>query len=301
MRPASRVDEEETLSSRPLAQAVALFSVIGLATLVANAAKQDVASALTLHASFDSTPDADFALGDKRIYTAPTYKNLDAAQAGLHNPDVSVVPGKGRYGAALEFKTKNTTAIFYQADKNVAYRQGGWSGTVSFWLNLNPDEDLSGFADPIQLTDKDYNDAALWVDFTGNDHPRHVRLGAFGDLKAWNPENVRGQTNPLFLRHIVAVTTPPFARGTWTHVAFTFSGLNQAQPGTARFFLNGKLQGSTEPIREAFTWDPAKASIRLGVNYAGLFDDLSIFNRALSDSEIAALYGLASGVSGLRR
>jgi hypothetical protein len=289
------------LSNKPLARGLALVPIVGLAALVASGAQQDLAAALTLHASFDTTGDADFALGDKGIYTAPTYKNLDAAQPGLHNPDVSILPGKGRHGAALEFKAKNTTAIFYHADKNVAYKQGGWDGTVSFWLNLNPDEDLTGFADPIQLTDKEYNDAALWVDFTGNDKPRHVRLGTFGDLKAWNPDNVRGQTNPLFLRHIVAVTTPPFARGTWTHVAFTFAGLNGAQPGTAKFFLNGKLQGSTEPIPEAFTWDPAKASIRLGVNYAGLFDDLSIFNRALSESEIATLYALPSGVSGLRR
>ena len=112
---------------------------------------------------------------------------------------------------------------------------------------------------------------------------------------------MRGQTNPLFLRHIVAVTTPPFARGTWTHVAFTFAGLNGPQPGTARFFLNGKIQGATEPIPEAFTWEISQAKIRLGVNYAGLFDDLSIFSRALSEGEVQTLYGLSKGVSELRR
>jgi hypothetical protein len=272
-----------------------------VAAVPANKATQPTpGAALTFHASYDSSADADFAAGEKRVYTAPSYKNLDAAQAGLHNPDVSIVPGKGRYGAALEFKTKNTAAIFYPAEKNVEYRQG-WNGTVSFWLSLNPDEDLTGFADPIQLTDKDYNDAALWVDFTGNDKPRHCRLGVFGDLKAWNPDNVRGQTNPQFLRHIVGVSTPPFARGTWTHVAFTFSGLNGPQPGTARFYLNGKPQGSTEPIPEPFTWDISKAKIRIGVNYAGLFDDLSIFNRALTDAEVQTLSGLAAGVSTWRR
>jgi hypothetical protein len=157
----------------------------------------------------------------------------------------------------------------------------GWNGTVSFWLSLNPDQDLTGFSDPIQITDKDYNDAAMWVDFTGNDKPRHFRLGVFGNLLAWNPNSVRGQTNPEFLRHIVAVTTPPFARGTWTHVAFTFSGLNSQPPGSAKLYVNGKMQGSTEPITEPFTWDITKAKIRVGVNYVGLLDELSIFSRAL--------------------
>jgi len=112
---------------------------------------------------------------------------------------------------------------------------------------------------------------------------------------------VRGQTNPLFLRHIVGVSTPPFARGTWTHVAFTFSGLNGQQPGTARFYLNGKPQGSTEPIPDPFTWDISKAKIRIGVNYAGLFDDLSIFNRTLTDGEVQTLSDLTAGVAAWHR
>jgi hypothetical protein len=265
------------------------------------AGQQNFTAALTFHASFDNGPDADFALGDKRIFTAASYRNRDNAQPGLHNPDVTLVPGRGKFGAALEFKAKNTTAIYYQAEKNVDYRPRDWSGSVSFWLNLDPDVDLTGFADPIQLTDKDYNDAALWVDFTGNDKPRHFRLGAFPDLLAWNPEKTGGQTNPAFLRHIVAVTTPPFARGTWTHVVFTFSGLNGQQPGTGRLFLNGKLQGPTAPIPETFTWDVTKALIRVGVNYAGLYDDLAIFNRSLNEPEVQSLFALSGGVSGLRR
>src|SRR5262245_41827369 len=122
----------------PLAVAGPSLAAVFVAVLLADVSPQPTpGAALTFHASFDSSADADFAAGDKRVFTAPSYKNLDAAQPGLHNPDVSIVPGKGRYGAAAEFKTKNTAAIFYPAEKNVDYRQGGWSGTVSFWLNLN--------------------------------------------------------------------------------------------------------------------------------------------------------------------
>ena len=140
---------------------------------------QDLAKALTFHASFDRGTDADVALGDPRIYTAPTYKAQAEAKPGLDHADVSVVEGKGRWGAALEFRQKNTKAIFYQGEKNVAWRNRNWNGTISFWLSLDPDQDLApGFCDPIQVTDKAYNDAALWVDFTRDERPRRILRAA---------------------------------------------------------------------------------------------------------------------------
>jgi hypothetical protein len=265
------------------------------------AAQASLASALTFHASFDTGADADFAAGDRRMFTAASYRALDSAQPGLHNPDATIVAGKGKYGGALQYAAKNTMATYYLAEKNVAFAARDWSGTVSFWLSLDPETDLTGFADPIQLTDKDYNNGALWVDFTGNDKPRHNRLGVFPDLTAWNPEKLTGQTNPAFVRHLVDVATPPYGHGKWTHVAFSFSGLNGAAPGSAKFYLDGTLRGTIAAVPETFTVDPAKMTIRLGVNCTGLFDDLAMFNRALTDAEITSLYALPAGVSGLRR
>ncbi|MBI3696122.1 MAG: hypothetical protein HY238_14935, partial [Acidobacteria bacterium] len=79
----------------------------------------DLSKALTFHASFDKGTEADFALGDKRIYTATSYKDRGDARPGFAGTDVGIVAGDGRYGAALQFKKKNTKAIFYQAEKNV--------------------------------------------------------------------------------------------------------------------------------------------------------------------------------------
>ncbi len=259
----------------------------------------ELSQALTFHASFDHGTEADFALGDKRIYTASSYKNREDARPGFLDADFGIVAADGRYGAALQFKKKNTRAVYYQADKNVAYRKRDWSGTVSFWLSLDPDRDLEpGFCDPIQVTAEAYNDAAAWTDFTKDDKPRHFRLGVFGDLKAWNPKNLGGD-NPDFLRRLIVVTQPPFARGQWTHIAITFAGLNTDAGGTAKLYLNGQLQGTAEGIREPFTWDLSRAAIRLGVGYIGLFDDLAVFNRALSDREVQLLYRLPRGVAGL--
>jgi hypothetical protein len=47
--------------------------------------------------------------------------------------------------------------------------------------------------------------------------------------------------------------------------------------------------------------EPALATVRLGVNYTGLFDELSMYSRALTDAEVEALYQLDGGVTTLLR
>jgi hypothetical protein len=79
-------------------------------------AAQDWAKSLTFRASFNQGLDADFALGDKRIYTAPSYKAQMEAKPGLDHPAVRIVGG-GLTGSALRFDSKNVKAIFYQGDK----------------------------------------------------------------------------------------------------------------------------------------------------------------------------------------
>ncbi len=284
-----------------LAAAAILVVASGAAVQRSASSEAILSKALTFHASFDKGPNADFGLGDTRLYTASSYKTREDAKAGIGNPDVGIAEDKGRFGNALEFRKKNTMAVYYKAEKNVPYSEHNWSGTVSFWLSLSPDEDLApGYADPIQVTDKEFNNAALWVDFTRDDKPRHFRLGVFGDLKVWNPNNLPPEKNPDFNNRTIVVTQPPFARGRWTQVVITYAGLN-TEGGNARLYLNGRLQGSANDIREPFTWNVDQAAIRLGVNYVGLWDELAVFNRALTDKEVEALYQLKNGVASLHK
>lgn len=258
------------------------------------------ADALSLHASFDGGPDADFARGDGTLYTAPGYDQQDAAEPGIGNPDVTLNADVGRFGGSLLFGAKNTHAIFYKAADNVAYSPSGWSGTISFWLSLDPAVDLEpGFCDPIQITDSRYNDAAVWVDFT-RENPRQFRLGVFGDLAAWNPDQRPPEEFPAFAERLVSVDEPPFGRDTWTHVAITWSDLGAEGGGSAALYLDGALvSGPRDGIAEPFTWDEPGA-IRLGLSYVGLFDELALFDRALSAEEVAVLHGLEGGVAALR-
>jgi hypothetical protein len=269
------------------------------ATEPAGGVAAGLGEALMFHAGFDDGWDAAFALGERRLYSAASYEKQDEATPGLASFDVEIAAGAGHVKHALKFNKKNTQAIFYRAENNVAYSESGWTGTVSFWLSLDPAQDLEpGFCDPIQITDSAYNDACIWVDFT-RDNPRQFRLGVFGDLTVWNPENIPPDRNPNFTNRLVVVDQPPFARGQWTHVAITHQALGSGQ-GSARLYLNAKLQGEASGISEPFTWDVSKAAIRLGVNYVGLYDEIAIFNRPLADEEIQALYTLTDGVASLR-
>ena len=72
------------------------------------------------------------------------------------------------------------------------------------------------------------------------------------------------------------------------HVAITHAALGSGK-GVVKLYLDGEDQGPTPAIGEQFTWEPARAALRLGVNYVGLLDELSVFSRALSPSEIRTL------------
>lgn len=266
---------------------------------VARSSLPSFTDALSFHASFDQGPNAELARGDGTLYTAASYDEHEAAAPGIGNPDVRLVSDGGRFGGGLEFTAKNTHAIFFRAAENVAYTPAEWSGTISFWLSLNPASDLEpGFCDPIQITDSRYNDAAVWVDFT-RDNPRQFRLGVFGDLAAWNPDDVPPDEFPFFGERLIVVDPPPFSKDTWTHVVITYSGLGSEADGTANLYLNGVAEPKTASGIEApFTWD-ADASVRLGINYVGRYDELALFDRALSADEVAELHALDGGVGEL--
>lgn len=261
-----------------------------LTGLMAVAAMAQTPKGLIFHASFESET-AKVARGDARLYSAPNYKQQKEARPGLGAAaNAKLAAGEGRGGSgALKFTAKNENAVFYKADKNVAFDGKKWTGTISFFLKLDPERDLApGFCDPIQVTDKAYNDSAIWVDFTKDEKPRHFRLGVFGELKGWNTSGQTTGENPLFNNRLVVVKRPPFTREKWTHVAITHEALGSGK-GKSTLYLDGVAMGTTPAIAEGFVWDPALGALRLGVNYVGLMDDVMVFDRALSAGEVKSL------------
>lgn len=249
--------------------------------------------ALTFHASFNSGVDADFALGDRKLYSAPSFSKRAEAKPGLPSTaEVVLAKGEGRFGDALRFTKKKSPLVFFQAEKNVAFRPTNWSGTVSFWLSTDPQTELEpGFCDPIQITPRAWNDAAFFVEFEKRKESIPFRLGVYSDFKVWNPQNRKWEEIPFGDKPLVTVEKPPFGRRKWTHVLFTFENFNTgATNGVANLYLDGKFQGALSSRQQTFTWDPSQTLVMLGLSYVGLFDELSIFKRPLSGKEIQALY-----------
>lgn len=255
-------------------------------------------ASLTFYASFDGKAEADLAKGDASIYTAKEYDQLPEGEKGLKSEHIQLISDQGVLGGCLDFTRKSDHIVFFKAADNITYSKQKWNGTVSFWLQLNPSQDLEpGYCDPIQITDEGYDDAALWVDFN-DQNPRDFRLGVFGDAEVWNPEGGEGGDHPEFMQRLVPAKSVPFSREAWTHVVIRFSDLN-TEKGSAQLYLNGQLQGSQQNIKEPFSWDLERATIRLGISYVGLMDELSIFNRALSEEEILVLYRMEGGVKSI--
>ncbi len=108
------------------------------------------------------------------------------------------------------------------------------------------------------------------------------------EMHTWNDG---GTAEPILLIGTSGLVTA----GAWHYVTVTYDGA-----GTAKSYVNGALDKTQTGISEAFKNTAAAAVIGQGYNngsnrfLAGTIADVRIYNRALSASEIAAMY--AAGV-----
>ncbi len=247
----------------------------------------DPTDSLIFLATFDDGLDAEVG-ADRRLRTADSLER-QIIRSGNTRTDVRRVAEQNgaRRGAVLRFSGLDTKRITLFSGTNAGYRERDWNGTVSFWLKLNPDEDLApGYCDPIQLTDSRWNDGSFFVDFD-KDLPRVFRLGVFSEYAFWNPQDIPWEKVSNEERPMVVVRQPPFVRTDWTHVAWTFRGINasDATAAEATLFLNGQAAGTLRRPMQ-LQWDEQNSAIMLGIAYTGDFDELAIFNRCLEPAEV---------------
>ncbi|MBL9136954.1 MAG: hypothetical protein JNK85_13870 [Verrucomicrobiales bacterium] len=257
--------------------------------------------ALTFHASFDRGSDADYAQADAWLYHAPAMEKWSEARPGLPSSgNVRVVPGEGRFGGALRFDKRADPVVFYRGQQNVPWTAQSWSGSVSVWLRADFAELAKGYCDPVQITPRAWNDAAFFLEFEKRDHDVPFRLGAYADLKVWNPLNRDWGTLKPFEKPLITVDGPPFSRERWTHVVFTWQRFNTGSTdGVALLYLDGAQVGAIRDFTQTFTWNPTDLRLLLGVGYIGWMDEVAVFNRTLTPHEVQVVRQLPRGIRSL--
>jgi len=277
-----------------------------LAALVAGCpngkAPSGLVSSLVFHAPFDGSPDAVIGGGDRRFQTGPKWDAPRKTEPGLPtNGAVWIDPRAGRHGGALRFERKIPQMVGFRLPGNFPWKPTTWSASVAFWLRTTPEIDIpKEYSDVIQITSKAWDDAALFVEFTPDDNPKHLRLGTYADKKVWNPDGKEWAKMPLSEKPLIVVTRPPFRREEWHQLVFTCENFNSGKPdGRVALYLDGEPVGSLPERPQTYNWNMEDAVMMLGLGFTGWMDDLAVFDRALSAEEVRALHRLPGGVRDL--
>ncbi|HXD87301.1 MAG TPA: LamG-like jellyroll fold domain-containing protein [Urbifossiella sp.] len=265
--------------------------ISGLLVATTRADEAAVHKAVTLYASFDEAVKGDLG-GDLTAGTRfphPTEKGQFVFEKTVESAVVRIAKEKGIAGGALEsvaVSPKNGR-LYFPVKGNLAYKKNGWSGSVSVWCNTDPNRLITAkFCDPVQITQKGYDNGALWFDF--NDaKPRDLRFGAFtarSDGKKAVPES--DPKAPL-----IRAPRIDWKAGEWHHVALTFQNLDTGKTdAVTTLYIDGKRIGTVKGEAIAMGWEPEKASVFLAISYIGLMDEFALFDRALTAQDVALLH-----------
>lgn len=237
-----------------------------------------------LYASFDKTMDANFSRGDGQATFNPEVTSHDATG--------------GRFGGALVFEAKDNAwahdEFSFAANDNFPYSPESFSGTISVWLNGDPDTDLHDDypVDPFHIS-RHPADGSFYLDLTRpNDarygSPRKLRFGLYGDSPAQD----------MFVgMQLIVVSDLKWQAGDWHHVVATWHNANSGQSdGAAALYIDGVRRGWMAGYQHQLTWDVDTLRIALGQRYVGKIDELLILDIALSEAEVSELYQLAGPV-----
>ncbi len=263
--------------------------------LRSDAAEPDEAGlrrAATLYASFDEAVKADVGGGDLTFWTRTTDSKDPKKfhyEKGFDAKVFRIAKNKGISGGCLEATDvlPNNGRIYFPAKDNIAFKTGGWGGTLSLWINTDPNTLLkTQFCDPVQMTHKGANNGGIWCDFN-NAKPRDMRMGVFPMV----PEGQTGIKEEAPNAPMVRIKEIGFKSGDWHHIALAWTNFDTGKKdAVATLYVDGKKIGDVKDREIAMGWELDKAGIYVAVNYIGLLDELALFNRALTAEEVGMLH-----------
>ena len=280
--------------------------ILLLAILLLPTGNEELLKAVTFYASFDAAVKGDFGGGELTLSTRTnhrTEKGVFVYDKGFSEKAFRIAPGQGVAGGALEAvdTLPENGRIFFPAKGNVPYKKGGWSGSMSMWLNFDPDVQLkTKSCDPVQINQRGAYNGSLWIDFNDAKPTRNLRLGAFPVATEARPmmKDSREPWAPM-----VWVDQPGFRAGDWHHVVMTWWNFDTGRnDGRAALHVDGKLMGEVKDKDYPLTmdWDLEKTGIYIAINLIGRMDEFAIFDRPLTAEEISHLKTRPGALAGLR-
>ncbi|MCX6803181.1 MAG: LamG domain-containing protein, partial [Candidatus Diapherotrites archaeon] len=170
----------------------------------------------------------------------------------------------GKIGTALTFGSNKYISVPTNPLLNIRDAL-----TISFWIYLTSSHSNNGVLMKCSTAANCSNDQGSYTVILISSNTIMLRLNGQGNLY-----------------DTAATTTIP--QNTWTHVAFTYNKVNP------KVYLNGVLNNTgnyTEQINDT-TGTPLKVGYYYSTSYPfyGSMDELAIYNRALSATEIASIY-----------
>jgi hypothetical protein len=226
----------------------------------------ELAPSLAFYASFEDGMDAAYARDDRRIYSAPSYDALDQRGPWYWGQEVKLAYDSGISGHALSFTGGLTQAVFYTGGANAPWTAGG---ALSVWLR--PAEFTGA---PLALTGADPLAPAAAIDLSSD--PAQLIIRA-----------IQGE----------GAAAPP--SDGWLHIVISIS--KDASVNQVTLYVNGEESAGFDLADPDDSWDAARSTMRLGVNYVGLIDELATFDRPLTPDEVNILHETANLPASLMR
>ena len=169
------------------------------------------------------------------------------------------VPGK--FNSAFSFTSAQSSYFTITADAKIQNTQQSWS----LWINSS--DSFSSY--PLAISAPSF-------------HQFYLQFFPTGAIES-------GWFNGTY-RYLDTTNIPSLQDGNWHHIVSTFDGTN------IRIYFDGALSGTsgnlsaTPPLKDATTFYVASYVGFSGSKFVGKIDDIRIYNRALSLSEVQTLY-----------
>lgn len=167
-----------------------------------------------------------------------------------------------------------------------------WASSVcSACISLNGSNGYVSVAESPSLESTSQMTVSMWLLPSSN---RNVDPRTISKLYSWDVKLNGGSRAPQFSAGgMYGTLNYSLALNRWQHLVFTFSS------GVLKGYVNGKpVAFATNTFTAGFTLPLQMYGLYLGTDpsrstsYKGYMDDVRIYNRALSDADVATLYSV---------